>query len=263
MSFRPAGCIIKKSNFWERGKAAMRTIIWFIYFWGYLLLALPKMKKAQRLAAAGELDARDAMVEPKIRSWARSLLRLAGVKVEIAGLENIPREPVVFVPNHQSYFDIPVLLAWLDRPYPLVSKTEVKKIPLIRQWMELLGCVFIDRDNPRQSVAALGEAARTMAERQRSLIIFPEGTRGRGEELGEFKNGGFRAALKAGVPVVPVVIDGTYRVMEANHMWIKPAAVKVRVLKPIPTAGMSREEAREIGPRVRDLIEAERAKGRV
>ena len=68
----------------------MRTIIWFIYFWGYLLLALPKMKKAQRLAAAGELDARDAMVEGMVQKWARSLLRLAGVTVEITGLENIP-----------------------------------------------------------------------------------------------------------------------------------------------------------------------------
>ena len=161
---------------------------------------------------------------------------------------------MVFVPNHQSYFDIPVLLAWLDRPYPLVSKQEVKKLPLIRQWMELLGCVFIDRDNARQSVSALGEAARTMVERKRSLIIFPEGTRSRGETIGEFKNGGFRAALKAGVPVVPVVIDGTYRAMEANHMWIKPAAVKVQVLEAIPTAGMSREESKELGERVRGLI---------
>ncbi len=240
----------------------MRTIIWFIYFWGYLLLALPKMKKAQRLDAAGELDARDALVEPKIRAWARSLLRLAGVTVEITGLENIPEGAAVFVPNHQSYFDIPVLLAWLDKPHPLVSKVEVKKIPLIRQWMELLGCVFIDRSNARQSVAALGDAAKTMVERRRSLIIFPEGTRSRGETVGEFKNGGFRAALKAGVPLVPVVIDGTYRAMEANHMWIKPAAVKVQVLEPIPTAGMSREETKEIGERVRSLILARREESR-
>lgn len=165
---------------------------------------------------------------------------------------------MVFVPNHQSYFDIPVLLAWLEKPHPLVSKVEVKKLPLIRQWMELLGCVFIDRDNARQSVSALGEAAKTMVERQRSLIIFPEGTRSRGEQLGDFKSGGFRAALKAGVPVVPVVIDGTYRAMEANHMWIKPASVKVQVLEPIPTKGMTREESKQIGERVRGLIAAEK-----
>jgi len=240
----------------------MRTIIWFIYFWLYLLLALPKMKKAQRLDAAGDLDARDALVGSMVQTWARSLLRAAGVKAEVSGLENIPRGAAVFVPNHQSNFDIPVLLAWLDKPYPLVAKQEIKKIPLIRQWMELLGCVFIDRDNVRQSVAALGEAARTMTERQRPLIIFPEGTRSRGEEIGEFKNGGFRAALKAGVPVVPVVIDGTYRIMEANHMWIKPASVRIQVLEPIPTAGMSREESKRIGERVRSLILEAREKGR-
>lgn len=237
----------------------MRTIIWFIYFWGYLLFALPKMKKAQRLAAAGDLDARDALVEPKIQKWARSLLRLAGVTVEITGLENIPDGPAVFTPNHQSYFDIPVLLAWLDKPHPLVSKQEVKKIPLIRTWMELLDCVFIDRDNARQSVTALGEAAKNMTQRNRSFIIFPEGTRSRGEQMGEFKNGGFRAALKANVPVVPVVIDGTYRAMEANNMWIKPAHVKVRVLPAVPTAGMSREETKAIGQQVHDLIAAAKA----
>lgn len=232
----------------------MRTIIWFIYFWGYLLFALPKMKKARRLEAAGDLDARDALVESMVQKWARSLLRLAGVRVELSGLENIPEGPAVFVPNHQSYFDIPVLLAWLDKPHPLVSKQEVKKIPLIRTWMELLDCVFIDRDNARQSVAALGEAAKNMTQRGRSFIIFPEGTRSRGDEMGEFKNGGFRAALKAGVPVVPVVIDGTYKVMEANHMWIHPASVRVKVLPPVPTQGMSREESKLIGEKVRGLI---------
>ena len=168
----------------------------------------------------------------------------------------------MFVPNHQSYFDIPVLLAWLDKPHPLVSKQEVKKIPLIRTWMEQLGCVFIDRDNARQSVAALGDAAREITGRGRSFVIFPEGTRSRGDAMGEFKNGGFRAALKAGVPVVPVVIDGTYRAMEANDMWIHPARVRVKVLPAIPTQGMSREESKAIGQRVHDMIAAEKRETR-
>lgn len=196
----------------------------------------------------------------RVVQWAfKVILFLAGTDITVLGEERVPKDQaVLYVPNHQSYFDIPVLLAWLEKPHPLVSKVEVKKIPLIRQWMELLGCVFIDRDNARQSVSALGEAAKTMVERQRSLIIFPEGTRSRGEQLGEFKSGGFRAALKAGVPVVPVVIDGTYRAMEANHMWIKPASVKVQVLEPIPTRGMTREESKQIGERVRGLIAAKK-----
>ena len=232
----------------------MRTILWFLYFWLYLIVLYPRLRKAQRLEAAGELDARDALVEPQVQRWARSLLRKAGVEVEVSGLENIPGCPAVFVANHQSYFDIPVLLSWLDRPHPLVAKQEIRKLPLIRSWMKLLDCVFIDRENPRQSVAALGEAARNMEARGRSFIIFPEGTRSRGDRVGEFKNGGFRVALKSGAPVVPVVIDGTYRVMEANHMWIHPARVRLRVLPPIPTAGLSKEEAKLLGERVRALI---------
>lgn len=232
----------------------IKTILWFTYFWLYLIFALPKLKRAQRLNAAGELEARDRIVEPTIQRWARSLLRLAGVTVEVSGLENIPDEPVVFVPNHQSYFDIPVLLAWLDRPHPLIAKQEIRRIPLIRSWMELLDCVFIDRDNARQSVAALGEAARNMTQRSRSFIIFPEGTRSRGDTVGEFKNGGFRAALKAGVPVVPVVIDGSYRAMEAHNMRIHSAAVKLRVLEPVPTKGLSREEGKLIGEEIRQRI---------
>lgn len=240
----------------------IKTILWFAYFWLYLIFALPKLKRAQRLNAAGELEARDRIVEPTIQRWARSLLRLAGVTVEVSGLENIPDEPVVFVPNHQSYFDIPVLLAWLDRPHPLIAKQEIRRIPLIRSWMELLDCVFIDRDNARQSVAALGDAAREITGRGRSFVIFPEGTRSRGDAMGEFKNGGFRAALKAGVPVVPVVIDGTYRAMEANDMWIHPARVRVKVLPAIPTQGMSREESKAIGQRVHDMIAAEKRETR-
>lgn len=242
-----------------KGRSALRTIIWFIYFWGYLLFAIPKMRRAKKIAAKGDWEARDALVEPEVQKWARSLLRLAGVTVEVSGLANIPQGPAVFISNHQGNFDIPILLAWLDKPHPLVAKQEIKKLPFIRDWMELLDCVFIDRDNARQSVAALGEAAKNMTERGRSFIIFPEGTRSRGDELGEFKNGGFRAALKAGVPVVPVVIDGSYRAMEANKMWIKPAQVKIRVLPSLPTAGMSREESKVIGQRVRDLIAAAKA----
>ena len=238
----------------KKGEDLLRTILWFLYFWLYLIILYPRLRKAQRLEAAGELDARDALVEPQVQRWARSLLRKAGVEVEVSGLENIPGCPAVFVANHQSYFDIPVLLSWLDRPHPLVAKQEIRKLPLIRSWMKLLDCVFIDRENPRQSVAALGEAARNMAERGRSFIIFPEGTRSRGDRVGEFKNGGFRVALKSGAPVVPVVIDGTYRVMEANHMWIHPARVRLRVLPPIPTAGLSKEEAKLLGERVRALI---------
>ena len=232
----------------------MRTIIWFIYFWLYLLLLLPTMKKAQRLKADGDQEALDRLLEQKVPTRANSLMKQAGVKVDVEGRENIPDQPVIFVSNHQGYFDIPVLLTALDKPHPLVSKESIRKIPFIRQWMELLGCVFIDRDNPRQAVSALNDAVKALKEKKHSFIIFPEGTRSRGGEVGEFKSGGFRVALKNKAPIVPVVIEGTYKAMEANHMLIHPADVTVQILPPVYTDHLTPEEGKKIGDIVREQV---------
>ncbi len=232
----------------------MRTIIWFGFFWATLILLVPVMKKAQRLKAQGRDQEVSDIVSRKVCWWAGSLLRLAGAHITVEGRENIPSEPVVFVANHQGNFDIPILLTCLDRPHPLAAKIELHRIPLIRSWMELLGCVFIDRSNPRQSVSALREAADGIIRCGSSFIIFPEGTRSKGGPVGEFKNGGFKVALKSGAPIVPVCIQGSYRLMEANGNWIRPARVRVTILPPVATAGMTKEEARELGGRIRQQI---------
>lgn len=236
----------------------MRTLIWFAYFWLYLLLLIPKMRRAERAEREGDTELRDEIVELEVSRWAGRLLKLAGVRVTVSGLENIPVDrPVVFVANHQGYFDIPVLLTFLDKPHGLVAKDATEKIPLVRGWMRLLGCVFIDRSNARQSVGALGVAARRLHEENRSFIIFPEGTRGRGGSMREFKNGGFKIAFKAGAPIVPICIDGTYKAMEARHNFIGPADVRLTVLPLIETEGMTREDSKAIGERVREMVAKE------
>lgn len=232
----------------------MRTLIWFAYFWAYLLALIPAMGKAKRLEREGNRTALYTLLDREIPRWAGRLMRLAGVTVTVEGRENLPDSPCVFVSNHQGYFDIPLLLCHLDHPYGMIAKDAIKKLPLIRDWMGLLGCVFIDRSNPRQSVAALDVAAANLTQHGRSFIIFPEGTRSRGGPLLEFKNGAFRVALKTGMPVVPLCIDGTWRAMEAQGGWIKPTAVKLTILPPIATVGMSREEGKQIGLRVRAQI---------
>ena len=232
----------------------MRTIIWFLFFWGTLLLVIPTMKKAQKLKKAGDTAAADAIVREKVFWWASALLRLAGARIVVEGRENIPDTPAVFVANHQGNFDIPILLTSLDRPHALVAKEELRKLPLIRSWMELLGCVFIQRSNPRQSVTALRQAAENMLLHGSSFIIFPEGTRSKGGPVGEFKNGAFKVATHSGAPIVPVCIQGSYRLMEANGNWIRPAQVRVRILPPVPTVGLSREESKGIGEKIRQSI---------
>lgn len=235
----------------------MRTILWFIYFWGYLLLVLPKLKKAQRLRREGNWEEHDRLVRKEVQGWATKLLQKAGVQVQVEGLENIPQGPCVFVGNHQGYFDIPLLLSCLDCPHPLIAKMEIAKIPLVRGWMEELRCLFIDRENARQAMDCLKEANNLLQEGY-SVVIFPEGTRSKGGPIKDFKGGGIRLATRAKVPVVPLCIEGTYKVMEQNHYWIHPAQVRLRILSPVETAGLNREQIRALDEELQQLLTRER-----
>lgn len=232
----------------------MRTIVWFLYFWLYLLAVIPLMKKADKLLAEGRIDEHREMINREVKKWASALLKLAGVTVEVEGIEHIPTDrQVLFISNHQGNFDIPILLASLDTPHALLAKAEIQKIPLIRTWMRHLECVFVDRDNPRQAVASIHQAV-DILESGRSMIIFPEGTRSKGDTVGEFKAGSFKIAAKAKVPLVPVVIDGSYKAMESNKMWIHPAHVKVKILPLVEVADLSKEEIKELPQKLRQII---------
>ena len=150
------------------------------------------------------------------------------------------------------------MLAGLDEPYGILAKEELGKIPLLNRWMKLLGCVFVQRDDVRASVRALNDAT-AIVESGRSFIIFPEGTRYKGEEggAGEFKAGAFRIAVKTGAPVVPVAISGARGLFEAHGNRATPGTVYVRVLPPIQTADMSRAEQKQLPDAVRQTILAE------
>jgi 1-acyl-sn-glycerol-3-phosphate acyltransferase len=232
-----------------------RTIIWFIYFWLYLIVAQPKLYSVKQLAKMGKTVEHDRLVNQTVRKWARSLVKLAGVTVEIKGEENIPSEgPVLFVSNHQGNFDIPIFLGYIDKPKAFIAKIELQKFPLIRTWMTHMKCVFIDRSDIRQSLKAINQAANNLKEGY-SMVIFPEGTRSRGETLGEFKPGSLKLALKAGVPIVPITIRGSYRIMEQNGIIIKPAQVKVFISNPIYTDRLNKKQAAELPEKVREIIE--------
>ena len=156
--------------------------------------------------------------------------------------------------QHQGNFDIPLLLTRLDRPHGFIAKIETLKLPLVRDWMKLLHCVFLDRKDTRSAVASLNSGIHELKNGY-SIIIFPEGTRSRGPAMGEFKFGAFTIAGKAKVPVVPLRIDGTYRAMEANGMWIHPAKVHLTILPAIETRDKSKAELKALGEGVRELIQ--------
>jgi 1-acyl-sn-glycerol-3-phosphate acyltransferase len=232
----------------------LRTIIWFIYFWCYLIVILPSLAKVRALHNAGKIEQRDREVDRIVKKWARSLVNLSGSMVVVIGEENIPtRGGVVFISNHQGNFDIPILLGYIEKPKAFIAKKELKKLPLISSWMYYMNCVFIDRGNARAGLKAIQEGI-AFLKKGYSQIIFPEGTRSRGDKLGEFKPGSFKLATKAGVPIVPVAIRGSYKIMEANGGLIKPAVVEMFISEPVPTAGLSKEETEQLPEKVRNII---------
>ncbi len=237
----------------------MRTIIWFCWFWIQLVALIPTLRKGKRALANNDDATVDALVQKMVPAWAGGLMRLAGVTVEVQGKENIPQDgAVVFVANHRSYYDIPLMLTSLDKAHPLVSKKQVERLPLVRDWMRLLRCVFLDRDNPRKAMQAMNDAMENLRKGY-SITIFPEGTRSKGAEteLLEFKAGAFRIATKTKSPIVPVAIHKSRDIMENNGGWMKPTDVTIHILPPIATAELSKEENRSLPERVQAIIRQE------
>ncbi len=247
--------------------SVLRTIVWFFYFFGYLIVHQGDLKKAEKALEEGRRDEADAIAAVCVPHWCNRLLKLAGVTITVEGREEIPSEGAcVFVANHRGYYDIPILLTQLDGVHGMLAKAETDKIPLVRGWMRLIGCVFVDRNDTRASMQALN-AGIAAVKGGRSFIIFPEGTRYQGEEggIGEFKGGAFRIALKTGVPVVPVALSHTRDIMENNHNLMRPTHVTVRILPPIETAALSRAEQKDLPlmaqQRIEMALQAQQNKG--
>ncbi|MFC4354656.1 lysophospholipid acyltransferase family protein [Chryseomicrobium palamuruense] len=163
------------------------------------------------------------------RHWATNILKKAGVSVEISGVEHLPIGPVLFISNHEGNFDIPVLIAHVPKPFGFLSKVEVKKIPFISDWMEEMNCVFIDRTNRKNALQSIHDSVERL-QQGHSLLLFPEGTRSKGNGVQPFKSGFIRIAERANVPIVPIAIYGTSHIMEQNNNHIVPAHVKIQLL---------------------------------
>jgi 1-acyl-sn-glycerol-3-phosphate acyltransferase len=186
----------------------------------------------------------------------RIYVRSAGARVNVSGLEHLDRDQAyVFVANHQSNLDPPLLFSYLGRNVGAMAKIELFRIPIMKQGFPLAHVVPVDR-------AAGGRAVRTArrgADELRlghSLMAFPEGTRSIGGRVKEFKKGAFYMAIEAGVPIVPVVINDTRLVMRRGEKRVVPGDVYLEVLPPVGVGGYTTKNARELIKRVHDLIAA-------
>ena len=232
----------------------LRTVFWFAYFWIFQLVSTIFLLAYFLIGLLGRRQSQAKFLYWVTRTWARQLVALAGGRVEVSGLENLPRQGgVLFVSNHQGAFDIPLLLGFVPGLKGFISKKENFRLPIVSTWMKLLGCIVIDRSDLRQSARAIGRGIRDL-KAGRSLVIFPEGTRSKSGTLNRFKEGSFKLATRSGAAVVPLTIDGSYRLLEGNNGRIRPAVVRLHIHAPVMLADLSADKKGDAAEWVRGII---------
>ncbi len=172
------------------------------------------------------------------RIWSRMLLAVCFIRVRVEGLENLdPKETYVLVANHGSYMDIPALISVLPLQFRFFAKKSLYRIPFLGSHLRRAGHLPVDRSNARNSLKSMTEGARIIARRHVSVLLFPEG--GRSEKgLREFKEGAAYIAIKAGVPVVPIGIQGMRRLLPMGSLHLRSGRVTVKIGRPVATEGM-------------------------
>jgi 1-acyl-sn-glycerol-3-phosphate acyltransferase len=184
---------------------------------------------------------------------ARMALWLAGVNLEIHGLDQIPSDrPVVFMANHQSNFDPPALLAVIP-PVLVMVKKEFFRVPILGRVMVACGFIPVDRRNREEALQALEKGVQAL-KAGKSFLVYPEGTRSPDGRLQRFKKGVFVMAIKAGAPIVPISVSGSNKIMPKGKFVIRPGRVRITFHEPVATEGSAIEDRQTIIDRDRQAI---------
>jgi 1-acyl-sn-glycerol-3-phosphate acyltransferase len=189
------------------------------------------------------------------RAWARCLLWGSGVKVKVKGLEKIaPGGSYVFVSNHLSYMDTPVVLANIPVQFRFLAKSGLFQIPLLGTHLARAGHIPVPRDDARAAVKTMTTAAQAIRERGISLLIFPEGGRSQTGELADFKEGAAYIAIRAGVPLVPVALKGTREILPFGSAHVRSGSVTMRIGDPVSTEQMQVRDRVRLSAELHDRI---------
>ncbi len=188
------------------------------------------------------------------RMWARMLLKIAGVRVRVEGLEYVkPETSYVFAANHLSYMDTPLVIAHIPSQFRFLAKKGLFVVPFIGYHLKRAGHIPVPRGNARASLKTMTEAARIIREREVSVLVFPEGGRSPGP-MEEFKEGAAYIAIKAGVPIVPVAIIGTREVLPMDSLLVRGGEVRLRIGEPIPTDDLDIRDRSQLTSDIRERV---------
>lgn len=218
------------------------AIVFATAFWGFVSLLISPFDRGGRKQAV------------MARLWAKTLLLVSGTKVDVRGRENLqPDTNYIFVSNHRSYMDTPVVLASIPGEFRFMAKSGLFKIPLMGGHLRRAGHIPVPLENPREAVRSMTEAGRIIRENRISVLVFPEGGRTMGE-MGDFREGAAFIAIKAGIPVVPMGLIGTFELLPMHSVHVKPQRVEVVIGHPIETAGLHNKQREELTSRLRNEI---------
>ena len=211
----------------------IRTVLLFVTaFFATLILGTTVIVAA----LLGVTDKPGGLFDNAPRWWSTLILWAAGIKVRVHGLENVREgEPHIFASNHISWFDVPALAKILPH-YKFVAKAELFKVPIFGRGMRAVGMIEIQRENRKAAFGAYDVAAEKIRQGA-SVVVFPEGTRGRDYPLRPFKKGPFVLAIAAGAPIVPIIVHGTIEIMRKGSLRVHPGTIDVHLLKPVNTTG--------------------------
>jgi 1-acyl-sn-glycerol-3-phosphate acyltransferase len=208
------------------------------------------------LSLAGSvLDAQGRWQHGCARLWGWLILKISRIRVRVEGLDHLdPAATAIFCANHPSAMDIPILLACLPVPFRFLAKRELFRMPFLGWHLRRSGHIAVERGRPHEAMKSFEEAAERVRQGT-SVVLFPEGTRSRraGQML-PFKAGSFYLAIRSGVPVVPITLNGTRYALEPDTYHVRPARTELIIHEPIPTAGLTLDEVHVLSDRVRAAI---------
>lgn len=233
----------------------IRFISIMITLFLYLLLGIPVLG-VEWLIGKFNKNTEDYQCLRMVQRAFKLMISMAGTDVTVIGEENIPDEPVLFIGNHRSYFDILLTYSRCRRLTGYVAKKEMLRYPLLRDWMKRLHCLFLDRDNPKEGLKTILEAI-DYIKNGISICIFPEGTRNDGEELSilPFHSGSFKIAEKSGCPIVPISMNNTISIFERQFPRVKKTHVIIEYGKPIYPRELDKDTRKRLAPYCQNLIQ--------
>jgi 1-acyl-sn-glycerol-3-phosphate acyltransferase len=240
----------------ERGRGS-----WFTRLWSYFVilpLAYLCTGVMGTLSLLSSLFDRDGRTQHWLaRTWAKMILKILSVHVNRKGLENVDfSRPAVYAANHLSALDIPVLYATLPMQFRILAKKELFVYPFLGWHLRRSGQIAVDQSDARASLRSLNRAGESLREGM-PLVVFPEGGRSPSGELQEFMGGAFYAALKAQVPVVPVVITGVRELLPMNSFHALPGEADLVFCHAVETTGMTTRDMEKLAGTVRQVMQQE------